>query len=72
MYNSGPNVTAETIYCTLPLQDRIPNKNISYSDHEGVTAKLLLKRNSDGAQMSGRDYSRQIGVQIFYKPFGTI
>ena len=56
MYRAGPNVTAETVYCTLPLQDRVPGKTISYSDHEGVTAKLVLKRT--GGSVTGRDYAR--------------
>jgi len=56
MYRAGPNVTAETGYCTLPLQDRVPGKTISFSDHEGVTAKLVLKRT--GGNVTGRDYAR--------------
>ena len=56
MYRPGPNVTAETAYCTLPLQDRVPGKRISYSDHEGVTAKLVLRRT--GGSVTGRDYAR--------------
>ena len=24
MYSSGPNISAETIYCNLPLPDRVP------------------------------------------------
>ena len=63
MYSSGPNVTAETVYCSLPLQDRIPGKNISFSDHEAVTAKLVLKRNTEGAQISGRDFARLQSVK---------
>ena len=63
MYSSGPNVTAETIYCSLPLQDRVPGKNISFSDHEAVTAKLVLKRNTDGLQMTGRDFARLQSVK---------
>ena len=62
MFNSGPNVTAETVYCTLPMNDRIPGKSISYSDHEGVTAKLRLRRNEAG-HVTGRDYAREQSVK---------
>ena len=56
MYRPGPNVTADTVYCSLPLPDRVPGKMISYSDHEGVTAKLMLRRT--GGNVTGRDYAR--------------
>merc|ERR1712059_169343 len=35
----------------------IPGKNISYSDHEGVAAKISIKRNG-GEQMTSRDFVR--------------
>ena len=63
MYNSGPNIRAETVYCTLPMSERIPGKNISYSDHEGVTAKLRLRRSVDSDQVTGRDYARAQSVK---------
>ena len=61
MYCSGPNVTAETAYCSLPLHDRVPGKTISYSDHEGVTAKLVLRRTGEG--VTGRDFARMQSVK---------
>jgi len=57
MFNEGPNITATTMYCNLPLPSRIPGKNISYSDHEGVSAKFLIKRNT-GEHMTNRDFVR--------------
>jgi len=57
MYHSGPNITASADYCQLPLPDRVPGKSISYSDHEGVTAKLSIRRNS-GEAVSNRDFVR--------------
>merc|ERR1712059_26506 len=57
MYNSGPNISANTVFCNLPLPDRIPGKNISYSDHEGVAAKISINRNG-GEQMTSRDFVR--------------
>jgi len=57
MFNSGPNITATTVYCELPLPERIPGKSMSYSDHEGVTAKLSIKRNT-GEMMTSRDFVR--------------
>lgn len=57
MYSSGPNISAETIYCNLPLPDRVPGKTISYSDHEGVAARIRIKRNPE-TKMSNRDFVR--------------
>ena len=70
MYNSGPNVTAETVYCTLPMNDRIPGKTISYSDHEAVTAKIRLTRNSD--QVTTRDYARSQSVRDLGQKLNTV
>jgi sphingomyelin phosphodiesterase 2 len=58
MYNSGPNVTAQTLYCALPLPDRIPGKTISFSDHEGVAARIRIKRREDNF-VTSRDFVRQ-------------
>ena len=57
MYNTGPNITGETISCVLPLPARVPGKNISYSDHEGVAAKIKIKRNEE-MRMTSRDFVR--------------
>ena len=34
LFSPGPNISAETLSCSLPMQDRIPGKTISFSDHE--------------------------------------
>jgi len=57
MYNSGPNIKATTVKCELPLVERIPGKSISYTDHEGVSAILSIKRNT-GELMTSRDFVR--------------
>jgi len=46
MYGPGPNVTAKTQpqSCRLPLPRRIPGKDFSYSDHEGVEAVIEMAR----------------------------
>jgi len=62
MYMSGPNTKVETISCSLPLPNRVPGKNISYSDHEGVTAKIRLSRSGD-QQLTARDYVRSQSIK---------
>jgi len=57
MYNSGPNITATTLDCKLPLPSVIPGKNISYSDHEGVSATISIKRNTSKL-ITSRDFVR--------------
>jgi sphingomyelin phosphodiesterase 2 len=57
MYMSGPNIHAETISCELPLPDRVPGKNLSYSDHEAIAAKIFLRR-KDSKVMTTRDFVR--------------
>jgi len=58
MFSPGPNISAETLSCCLPLQDRIPGKTISFSDHEAVAARLRIKRKSEGPGVTSRDYVR--------------
>ena len=58
MFSPGPNVSAETMSCVLPLQERIPGKTISFSDHEAVAAKLRIKRNTESPGVTSRDYVR--------------
>jgi len=57
MYNSGPNINASTVHCSLPLPQKIPGKPFSYSDHEGVVAKISIKRNTEN-MVSSRDFVR--------------
>jgi len=44
LYRAGPNMTCHTMQCGLALPDRVPGKEISYSDHEAVAATLLVTR----------------------------
>ena len=44
MYCSGPNVKATTTSCRLPVPRRVPNREFSYTDHEGVEATIELAR----------------------------
>jgi len=61
MYQPGPNVSAETIHCALPLPSRVPGEAFSYSDHEAVTATIRLRR--ECAIVTASDYRRQRSVQ---------
>lgn len=57
MYMAGPNIEANTISCSLPLPVRVPGKNISYSDHEGVAANIQIRRQHQ-QRITNRDYVR--------------
>ncbi len=59
MYQPGPNVTASTVSCQLPLPSRIPGKNFSYSDHEAVCATITVRRKK-GVLQSAADYRRRL------------
>lgn len=49
MYRFGDNFEGRLLEHRLPLPDRIPGKDISYSDHEAVYAKIILKKASSSA-----------------------
>ena len=44
MYRPGPSVEAETVNCWLPLPNKVPQQNFSYSDHEAVAAIFKVKK----------------------------
>lgn len=44
MYRIGEHFEGRLLEHRLPLPDRIPGKDISYSDHEAVYAKIILKK----------------------------
>uniref|UniRef100_U5EWI2 sphingomyelin phosphodiesterase n=1 Tax=Corethrella appendiculata TaxID=1370023 RepID=U5EWI2_9DIPT len=46
MYRFGNNYDGKILEYRLPLADRIPAQNISYSDHEAVYSKIIMKRTS--------------------------
>lgn len=46
MYRFGENFEGRLLEHRLPLPSRIPGKQISYSDHEAVYAKIILKKTS--------------------------
>ena len=58
LYSPGPNIQADTLACVLPLRDRIPGKNISFSDHEAVAAKLRISRKTESPGVTSRDFIR--------------
>ena len=58
LYSPGPNIQADTVACVLPLPDRIPGKNISFSDHEAVAAKLHVRRKTESPGVTSRDFIR--------------
>ncbi|XP_039440252.1 putative neutral sphingomyelinase [Culex pipiens pallens] len=46
MYRFGSHYEGKLLEHRLPLPDRIPGKDISYSDHEAVYAKIIMKKTS--------------------------
>ncbi|XP_052865505.1 putative neutral sphingomyelinase isoform X1 [Anopheles cruzii] len=46
MYRIGEHYEGRLLEHRLPLPKRVPGQSCSYSDHEAVYAKLILKRNS--------------------------
>jgi sphingomyelin phosphodiesterase 2 len=50
MYQSGPNMKATTVQCSLPLPNKIAGKEFSYSDHEAVCATIRLERQRESYQ----------------------
>jgi len=63
LYSPGPNIQADTLACVLPLRDRIPGKNISFSDHEAVAAKLRISRKTESPGVTARDFIRMQSVK---------
>lgn len=65
MYMAGPNIKAETLSCSLPLPHRIPGKQMSYSDHEGVAAKIRLTEmeEKEAASVKSRDFKRAMSAK---------
>ena len=63
LYSPGPNIQADTLACVLPLRDRIPGKNISFSDHEAVAAKLRISRKTESPAVTSRDFIRMQSVR---------
>ena len=63
LYSPGPNIQADTVACVLPLRDRIPGKNISFSDHEAVAAKLRISRKTESPAITCRDFIKLQSVR---------
>ena len=63
LYSPGPNIQADTLACVLPLRDRVPGKNISFSDHEAVAAKLRISRKTESPAVTSRDFIRMQSVK---------
>jgi hypothetical protein len=55
-------VDAKTIQCSLPLPNRVPNTNFSYSDHEAVSATINLRKVRTSFQ-SGPEYRRLASLE---------
>lgn len=49
MYRFGDNFEGRLLEHRLPLPERIPGKQISYSDHEAVYAKIILKKSNSAS-----------------------
>ena len=45
MNSGGPDIEASTQSSSLPLPNRVPGQNYSFSDHEAVDACIKLNRN---------------------------
>ena len=59
MYRPGPSVEAETVNCWLPLPNKVPQQNFSYSDHEAVAAIFKVKKSCDSKLFqSGPEFRR--------------
>ena len=60
MYQAGPGLDAETVDCWLPLPNRVPDTDYSYSDHEAVAA--VIKVSKPGTFQSGPEFRRSLSV----------
>ena len=59
MYRPGPSVEAETVNCWLPLPNKVPHQNFSYSDHEAVAAIFKVRKIRDSKLFqSGPEFRR--------------
>jgi len=47
MFKCGKEWSCKAVSCTQPLPDRIPGQPVSYSDHEGVAATLVIEKKED-------------------------
>lgn len=50
LYEGGPKMKADVLKYSMPLPDRVPECNYSYSDHEGVTATLIINPNESNVR----------------------
>ena len=60
MYRAGPCIDAETLNCWLPLPNRVPDTDYSYSDHEAVAAVIKLSKR--GRFESGPQFRRSLSL----------
>jgi len=44
MFKSGPGWSCKAMSCNQPLPERVPGQSVSYSDHEGVAATLVVEK----------------------------
>ena len=59
LYSNGPDTAVTPLSCTLPLPNRVPGKNYSYSDHEAVDAVLKLSRKMSNEYKDDQRTQRQ-------------
>ena len=59
MYRVGRNIEVDILSCSLPLPDRVPNENYSFSDHEAVDAVFKLKRVKCNVDDLTKDHTEQ-------------
>ena len=58
-YSAGPDTTVIPLSCDLPLPDRVPGQNYSFSDHEAVDAVLKLRRRRIHDAKPGQELKHQ-------------
>ncbi len=69
MYRAGPGCEASTANCWHPLENRVPGKEFSYSDHEAVAAEIKMLRTGCGGEgdvkrnQSAADFRRSLSVK---------
>ena len=71
MFQPGPNVQAEATSCTLPLPNRVPNKNYSYSDHEAVSATIRISKDTQSFR-SAPEYKRHMSLKCRHDTLSAV
>jgi len=60
MHRAGPNVKSKVTMCELPLANRVPGKNYSFSDHEAVTATIRVRHDDRAPRIRVPELKREL------------